>query len=499
MKRMVSIWLPHLMADWTVIREPQLRDKPFVLTTLSRGRKLITVAGKKALAAGIGTGMSAADARALVPDLEVLDETPMLQEKLLATMARWLIRFSPFTAVDLPGALIIDASGCTHLWGGEKKYLESIIKQFAQKGYEAHAAVADTIGAAWAASHFCKGITIIPAGEQLNALVLLPPAALRLELLLLDKLQKLGFYTIGQFIQMPRTALRRRFGPALMLRIDQALGLQDEVIHPIQPIPEYEERLPCLEPIVTAGGIEIALRRLLEALCTRLEKCGKGIRTAAFHCMRVDGKKITLQIGTNHATLRTEHLFRLFGDTLQTIEPALGIELFSLEATRVEDIDASQELLWAGKCGLQDQAVVELLDRIACKLGPQSISRYLPAEHYWPERSIKRALSLKDLPATHWQDSRQRPIELLQMPERIEVTAPIPDYPPMLFRYKGSIHSIKKADGPERIEREWWIEEGEHRDYYCVEDEAGQRYWLFRAGHYDGSRPHTWFIHGFFA
>jgi protein ImuB len=165
----------------------------------------------------------------------------------------------------------------------------------------------------------------------------------------------------------------------------------------------------------------------------------------------------------------------------------------------VEDIDASQELLWAGKCGLQDQAVVELLDRIACKLGAQSISRYLPAEHYWPERSMKRALSLKDLPATHWQDSRQRPIELLQIPERIEVTAPIPDYPPMLFRYKGSIHSIKKADGPERIEREWWIEEGEHRDYYCVEDEAGQRYWLFRAGHYDGSRPHAWFIHGFFA
>jgi protein ImuB len=91
-----------------------------------------------------------------------------------------------------------------------------------------------------------------------------------------------------------------------------------------------------------------------------------------------------------------------------------------------------------------------------------------------------------------------RPVQLLSKPERIEVTAPIPDYPPMLFRYKGKLHKIKKADGPERIEREWWLEEGQHRDYYSVEDENGHRYWLFRSGHYTDN-SYQWFIHGFFA
>ena len=43
----------------------------------------------------------------------------------------------------------------------------------------------------------------------------------------------------------------------------------------------------------------------------------------------------------------------------------------------------------------------------------------------------------------------------------------------MLFRYKGKLHKIIKADGPERIEQEWWLQEGQHRDYYCVEDEEG--------------------------
>jgi protein ImuB len=85
------------------------------------------------------------------------------------------------------------------------------------------------------------------------------------------------------------------------------------------------------------------------------------------------------------------------------------------------------------------------------------------------------------------------------VPEPVEVAAPIPDYPPMHFRHRGELHTIKKADGPERIEQEWWLSEGEHRDYYIVEDEAGSRYWLFRLGHYTGNKPHRWYLHGFFA
>ncbi len=88
---------------------------------------------------------------------------------------------------------------------------------------------------------------------------------------------------------------------------------------------------------------------------------------------------------------------------------------------------------------------------------------------------------------------------MLPQPHAIEVTAPIPDYPPMLFRYKGALHKIVKADGPERIEPEWWIEEGTHRDYYSVEDEEGRRYWLFRSGHYEAQKKGGWFLHGFFA
>jgi protein ImuB len=293
--------------------------------------------------------------------------------------------------------------------------------------------------------------------------------------------------------------LRRRFGQQLLKRLDQATGNEVETIQPLQISTPYHERLPCLEPIVTATGIEIALQRLLGTLCDRLKQEEKGCRLVLLKCYRVDGKMEQVEIGTNRPSCNSKHLFKLFEDKLCTIEPALGIELFILEAPIVEELSPVQENLWENAHGLDDIDLAELLDRLAGKIGADHIHRYVPAEHYWPEHSFKLAASLQEELQTSWKVDRPRPLQLLKKPEAIEVTAPIPDYPPMSFRYKGSFHKIIKADGPERIEQEWWLQQGQHRDYYYVEDEEGCRYWLFRSGHYDAARSYKWFLHGFFA
>lgn len=497
--RYVCIWFPQLAIDWLIIRRLVLMHVPFVLTAPNHGRLLITAASANAYSKGIGIGMAMADARAIVPSLQVFDDRPGLHGKLLKGIGEWCVRYTPFTAIDLPDGLILDCSGCTHLWGGEEKYLEDIVNRLKERGYNIHAAIASTIGAAWAISRFGKTNSIIECGGEVEALLSLPPAALRLEPLILERLQKLGFNKISGFLNIPRQALRRRFGKDLLLRIDQALGIEKEGVEPLQAIEPYQERLPCLEPISTATGIEIAIKQLLETLCHRLRQESKGLRSAVFKGYRIDGKIESIEIGTNRPSHNVDHLFKLFELKICNIEPALGIELFILEAPVVEEAPSSQEMLWGGTGSLNDVGVAELLDRLTGRTGPNTIHRYLPDEHYWPERSVKPASYINEKPATHWQPEKRRPIQLLAKPQPVEVAAPIPDYPPMNFRYNGKLHKIKKADGPERIEPEWWIEGGEHRDYYCVEDEEGCRYWLFRLGHYAGDKSHSWFIHGFFA
>lgn len=496
-RRFVSIWFRHLTTDWFSIRQPKLKGLPFVLRASSHGRMVVMATNAAAERKGVHAGMVLADARAIVPGLQVLDDRPDLPEKLLKRLAEWCIRFTPVAAVDLPDGLFLDATGCSHLWGGDHSYLSDIVRKLNARGYDVTAAMADTPGVAWAVARFGKDSPVVAPGSLVDALLSLPPEALRLEEDTVARLHKLGLRRIGQFIHMPRTSLRRRFGQHLITCLDRALGHAMEIIEPVKPPEPYQERLPCLEPILTAKGIEIALRQLLLTLCLRLRQEQKGLRAAVFKGYRVDGKVEQVEIATNRPSHHVEHLFKLFELRLTTIAPGLGIDLFTLEARNVEEHYPVQEKMWEGSGGLDDIRLSELIDRLTARTGMKCIRRYIPDEHYWPERSAKPVSSLQEKATTMWRTDRLRPLQLLPVPERIEVTAPIPDYPPMLFRYRGKLHKVARADGPERIEQEWWIQQGQHRDYYRVEDEDGNRYWLFRAGHYH-DETYQWYLHGFF-
>lgn len=498
-KRFVSIWFRHLETDWFTLRRPELVGIPFVLAKPDHGRMVITASNSRAQEHGIGKGVVVADARAIIPSLQVLDHPPELAEKLLKRIAEWCIRYTPVVSIDIPDGLILEATGCPHLWGSEEVYLQDIVTRLKRLGYTVRVAIADTIGCAWAVARYGRESNIISNRGQSSAILSLPPQALRIEADIVERLLKLGLRQIHDFFSMGRSALRRRFGPQLLKRLDQAIGTEAEEIDPVTSIEPYQERLPCLEPISTASGIEIALKRLLDTICQRLRSDGKGLRMAIFKCFRIDGKIESIDIETNRPSANEAHLFKLFEIKICSIEPALGIDLFMIEAKKVEKVSPLQQKLWERSKGLENAALSELIDRLSGKIGPQQIKRYLPDEHYWPERSFKLANSLHEKPLIEWRVDRPRPLQLLPIPELVEVTAPIPDYPPMLFRYKGVLHKIIKADGPERIEQEWWLQEGQHRDYYYVEDEAGCRYWLFRLGHYDEKKSYKWFVHGFFA
>lgn len=496
-QRFASIYFPFLLTDYSVRHYPHLKNEAFVLAAPEHGRSVVKAANSLAVAEGISAGMVVADCKAILPKLKVLNYKDGLTEKLLHNIGLWCIRFSPVVSIDAPDSLIIEVTGCSHLWSGEEKYLQNIIERLQNFGYTAKGTIASYIGTAWAVAHF-GNTAVISKKNIIHELSPLPPEALRLQPEELERLDQLGIHQIQLLLNIPRSALQRRFGASLFKRINQALGKEAEFIQPLIPPEPYTERLPALEPICTATGIEIALKKLLEQLCCRLQKEGLGLRRCRFITYRTDAHEQQLEIGTTQASCNQKHLFKLFEEKLLTLEPGLGIELFVLEAPEVEKTSSIQESLWNYGENKSSTEIAELVDRIAGRVGIQNIHRYLPAEHYWPEFSFVDTQDLKQKSQTSWRTDLPRPLQLLPQPELIQVTAPIPDYPPMLFRYKGRLHEIVNAEGPERIEQEWWQQQGLYRDYYCVEDEEGKRFWLFRSGDYRQQKT-QWFIHGFFA
>jgi protein ImuB len=206
-----------------------------------------------------------------------------------------------------------------------------------------------------------------------------------------------------------------------------------------------------------------------------------------------------------------------------------------------------------GLGGREDQADLDrLVDRLSARLGRRRVSRLVAQDSHIPElaavavpaqtRALSGAFSGKSLPRTRsgvetgfpktmrpnkeskaepgWEAFRRfrvetglspRPLRLLARPEPIaDVFALVPDGPPVRFRWRRVLHEVVAAEGPERIEGAWWSEEGgPARDYFRVEDRAGLRFWLFRAGLYRdlspklysdlAPTPPRWFLHGMYA
>jgi protein ImuB len=66
--------------------------------------------------------------------------------------------------------------------------------------------------------------------------------------------------------------------------------------------------------------------------------------------------------------------------------------------------------------------------------------------------------------------------------------------PPSRLWLHGRWYRVAHTHGPERIETAWWRGPSVRRDYYVIETECGERFWLFRC-----RRGRRWFLHGIFA
>jgi protein ImuB len=338
-------------------------------------------------------------------------------------------------------------------------------------------------------------------GREAEAIAPLPPAALRLNARAIHTSQRFGITCIGELIGMARGPIARRFGKELLLRLDQALGRIGEPFDPIIPAEPPRAILRFLEPILSAEAIEQVLSDLVAKLMRVLERQRIGVRRLRLICERVDGEEQSLVIGTASATRDGGHLLRLLRMKVEQIEPGFGIEAMHLVASRCEPLSAEQ--IDSSLGGEAQADLPPLIDRITSRIGASNVFRCSAVESDVPERSIRRLPPL--VQAQGWPREWPRPVRLLSRPELVDrVIAELPDQPPVRFFWRGEMHVVRKADGPERIYGEWWKHGGETqavRDYFQVEDESGARFWLFRRGNGVDARTGDlrWYVHGLFA
>jgi protein ImuB len=508
MRRILCAWLPN----WPTPRLRRLAvtapDRPLATVATVRGERRLAAVCPRAEAFGLHAEQTLAEARALCPGLDAIEADPAADQAALAALAGWCERYTPLVAPDAPDGLVLDITGCAHLFGDEATLAAALAVRLARNGLPARIAVAGTPAAAWALARAIGEavVTVVPPGGEAAALAPLPVGLLRLEARTILGLRRLGIRRIGELARLPRAEVSVRFGPRPVLRLDQALGAATEAIAWLRPPPPWAERLAFAEPIGTPDDLARALALLAERLCARLEAARRGGHRFAATCFRLDDARPRIAMATALPVRDAAYVARLLVEKLETVDPGFGIEAMLLEAEETAPL-APPQTTFGDLAAPAGTGLATTVDELANRLGEDRLWRVAPQESHVPERSVRRLPPLAAAPAWEHDPAVERPLRLLRRPEPIEATAPVPDDPPILFRWRGAPHRVRAASGPERIAAEWWRRRpvaGERpetdlvRDYYRVEDSDGARFWIFRTGR-DGGGPTTrWFLHGLF-
>jgi len=414
----------------------------------------------------------------------------------LTRLVEWCDRYSPLVAQDGCNGIVLDITGCAHLFGGESPLLLDLQRRLHRMGIESHGAIADTWGAAWALARY--GDRFIVHGENTrSALDPLPVEALRLPNEIVLELRRLGLVTIAELQKIPRSSLSVRFGDTLLRRVDQALHQAEDPLTPWRSPAEYRASRILAEPISTVGSVEYVLHDLLKEICTRLEKNHLGSRHMDLTCYRVDGTVDRCEVRTSKPNRAIPHLMRLFSGRLEKLWADFGFETFVLSVPDVEALHPAQLSLSPLDATDDEESFDLLVDRLGMRLGFAAVNRIRVRESYLPEHAVElRPAAASTLASAEWPAYRVHPIRLIDPPMPIQVSILIPGGSPVQFFIEQKQHRIVRSEGPERLTTEWWHEPSSRhgtRDYYRIEDDKGFRFWIFC------DRFQHWFLCGHFA
>lgn len=548
-RRILSLWFPRLGAERVIRAEPHLAEIPFATVAQDGPAQVLGALSLAASQAGLNRGQPLRDAHAMCAGLLTRPARPRQEADFLGALHRWAGKFSPWVASDAPDGLVIDLTGCAHLFGGEEQLADQVTQDCADLGLSVCFGIADTLGAAWALARFSRQdagharsgdaidqeapatraragkrrhwerggaaptrpapndtqTRIARPGQTWGALSPLPVAALRLDRQVTEQLARLGLRRIGDLLGQPRAPLARRFGRGLVDRLDQATGAAPEPVSPAAPPDRFAVRMSFPDPIGFEEDVAEALARMTNRLCTTLEAKARGARSLRIEAHRCDHQMQWVTVISASASAQPHRLMPLIRLKLAQIDAGPGIDMLRLEAvhheprhtrTRAGHLEAARQ----GNRRLQGGAALEdLVGRLGARLGMEQITRRAPASSHIPEKAALTLAAAWSPAARDWPTPPvTRPL-LLWRPE--PVTAPDHPTPPQAFRWRGRDWQTRARIGPERIAPEWWLDDPDWRsgprDYWRVDTDRGDRLWLFYA--HGGEKSPGWFCQGSFS
>lgn len=440
----------------------------------------VIAASAGAFAAGIRVGMRAGAAAARCASLELRIREPASEAAALERLAAWGAGFTSVVSLEAPDALLLEVGGSLRLFGGEARLHDRLRTELATLGHAASIALTPTPRASlWLARDHVDTVCTDRLSGRLGEL---PATALRLPERTARDLERLGVQTLREIFRLPRDGLARRFGPALLIDWDRALGRVPEARRHWQSERRFNSKRELPAAVREIGLIKPYIECLVAKLAVMLRRHDAGIDSLTLtfiHERLVPPTELRLRL---LAVSRDAARFRRLLDTrLERVSlpaPAMAIRL---ESGAFKAFTVQTAAL------IEDRAapaaeMKTLIETLRARLGREAVFSQRPVADHRPERAWRRAEPAA--PAASC-DAPPRPVWLLPEPALLGEHDGVPLHQGRHLTFTG---------GPERIESGWFDGNDICRDYYVARTAGNARLWIFH-----DRRARRWYLHGYFA
>ncbi|MFT7721659.1 MAG: DNA polymerase Y family protein [Roseateles sp.] len=407
----------------------------------------------------------------------------------------WLaLGFTPRVA-RLEEAVVAEVSASLRLFRGARALRQRLQHEAAQAGLALGAvAWAPTALAALALARCPQPPCAGPPGARLDALPLPALTAARAHHAMLARL---GCTRLGELRRLPRAALARRFGPALLAALDQAYGERPEA-HDWLTLPErFDARLELPWRVAHAPVLLHFAEALLRQLCAFLAARQAGVRALRLawrhDAMRprdaADGGELT--VATADTTRDLRRLSRLLGEHLARTPLAAPAGEIRVSADTLLPLAApSASLLPGGHEPQERSACHALLERLSVRLGAGQVREgRLHEDHRLEHMQRWQAWPAPPAPAAAVRrPPGPQPTWLVEPPQPLRCDA---REQPLLAG------PLVRVSGPHRVEAGWWDGGAHMRDYFVYRSATRGLLWLYRERL--PADAAGWFLHGVFA
>lgn len=500
MSRLACLHIPLFPLAARLRSEPDLAGEALVLLEGNGAAARILAASRRARRAGIRRGMSLPQARALLPRVVARGRDATCERAARQHLMEIAEALSPRVENAEEDSLYLDLDGLERHWSDERELGAALIQAAARACLTARVGIAGSKLAARVAADQADSPAIVAAGDEARFLAPLPLSRLLVETGILERLERWGIRSIGQFADLPRNEIASRFGAAGQALHRQARGFDPHPLVPHKPPPTFDEGMDLEWPLTTLEPFLFVARAGLERLCDRMTRCGLGcLRLETSLRLEPDGTyERGVELPTPTRDVKT--LLTLVRLDLEAHPPGAPVIGFTLRGH--PDRPREAQLTLFGPVALSPDRLATTLARLFSLLGPDGAGSPVPGNGHRPEGFRLERFSPPTIAEVREPAARGRgllAVRTLRPPVPLEVI--VDGRPRRLTTAVGEATAgrpriegdVQVASGPWSLEEDWWTEQPIDRDYWDVELSDGGVYRI-----YHDRRDESWFADGIY-